>query len=435
MATDLTCVLVPAGQLEPAAVHAIVRKSGRLAALVRVAPLPKLNLMQIEVHDLRRGMPSEDPELVGAFSKGGRATFVHVNHTAKQAMVHGFIDGKPNEGFAGAPGDDFTARLVAEAGHPLDALTAADDGSRLGIGIAATHTHALMKGRALHVPVGTPTALDSFVFHDRAHQLGDGDRLAWLAFDPALAFGTPGRALATMIEGAPAGAFGPLDGARAEAVPALAALGEQSPAGAKLQDARALELCAFAAGMTFAGGDQLSYWDERVLPLFAICGKPTPPAPVLDAEEADEIDHEETPFLEAMVETLPFAAPPDGEGPFLTQLAPNELGPIAPWVGGDGDGGEHVGALFALLPERLLALVRTLDGKRLTAAMESFAHAWYRALRPGQPEGDAFTTWWQAKNDEGHADLDRFVNDWAELRACLEIASANKLQVALLFYS
>lgn len=433
MATDLTCVLVPAGQLEPAAVHAIVRKSGRLAALVRVAPLPALSLVQIEVHDLRRGMPCEDPELVGAFSKGGRATFVHVNHTAKQAMVHGFIDGKPNEGFAGAPGDDFMARLIAEAGHALDAITAADDGSRLGIGIASTQTHALLKGRALHVPVGTPTALDSFVFHDRGQKLDEGaERLAWLAFNRALAFGAPGRALAAMIDGAPAGAFGPLEGARAEAVAALAALGEQSPADAKLQNARALELCAFAAAMAFAGGDQLRYWDERVLPLFAICGKPTPPAPVLDAEEADEIDHEETPFLEAMVETLPFAAPPEGEGPLLTQLAPGELGPLAPWAGGAA---EHTGALFSLRPERLLTLVRTLDGKRLTAAMDSFAHAWYRALRPGQPEGDAFKTWRQAKDDEGHANLDRFVNDWAELRACLEIAAANQLDVALLFYS
>ena len=73
------------------------------ARLVRVAPLPKLNLVQIEVHDPRRGLPTEDPALVGRFSKGGRSTFVHVNHSAKQAMVHGFIDGRPNEGFAGAP--------------------------------------------------------------------------------------------------------------------------------------------------------------------------------------------------------------------------------------------------------------------------------------------------------------------------------------------
>ncbi len=128
MATDLTCVLIPAGQHDLAALHTIVRASGRLAALVRVAPLPTLNLVQIEVHDLRRGMPTEDPELVGAFSRGGRATFVHVNHTAKQAMVHGFVDGKPNEGFAGAPGDDCVDRLGAEAGAEPDAILAADEG-------------------------------------------------------------------------------------------------------------------------------------------------------------------------------------------------------------------------------------------------------------------------------------------------------------------
>ena len=61
-----------------------------------------------------------------------------------------------------------------------------------------------------------------------------------------------------------------------------------------------------------------------------------------------------------------------------------------------------------------------------------FARAWYRALRPGQPEGDAYKTWRQAKEEEGQKALDRFVADWAELRACLEIAAANQLDVALL---
>src|SRR3954452_8586679 len=68
MANDLTCVLVPAGQLDEARVHAIVLASGRTEAIVRVAPLPAVNLMQIEVHDARRGLPTEDPALVAAFS-------------------------------------------------------------------------------------------------------------------------------------------------------------------------------------------------------------------------------------------------------------------------------------------------------------------------------------------------------------------------------
>src|ERR1051325_2296046 len=103
---DLTAVLVPAGQFTVEDVHKIVRESGRHAAIVRVAPLPNVKLLQIEVHDVR-GMPCEDPALVQRFSTGGRATFVHVNHSAKQAMVHGFVDGKGDDGFAGAPGDEF----------------------------------------------------------------------------------------------------------------------------------------------------------------------------------------------------------------------------------------------------------------------------------------------------------------------------------------
>jgi len=71
------------------------------------------------VHDPRRGLPTEDPALVGRFSKGGRSTFVHVNHSAKQAMVHGFIDGRPNEGFAGAPGDELQQRARVPSG-PLE---------------------------------------------------------------------------------------------------------------------------------------------------------------------------------------------------------------------------------------------------------------------------------------------------------------------------
>ncbi|MCA1662667.1 MAG: hypothetical protein LC659_00055, partial [Myxococcales bacterium] len=147
---DLTAVIVPAGQLTVERVHAIVRESGRHAALVRVAPLAAVGLMQIEVHDLR-GMPNEDPSLVQRFSAGGRATFVHVNHSAKQAMVHRFVDGKGDEGFAGAPGDDFTTRLRAEAGADLPSLHAADDGTRLGIGVAASSTFALYKQRTLAI--------------------------------------------------------------------------------------------------------------------------------------------------------------------------------------------------------------------------------------------------------------------------------------------
>ena len=69
------------------------------------------------------------------------------------------------------------------------------------------------------------------------------------------------------------------------------------------------------------------------------------------------------------------------------------------------------------------------------AVASEFARAFYRALRPGQPAGDAYDAWRTSKEEEGAADLERFVNDWAELRACLEVAAANRLDVALLFYA
>ena len=429
---DLTAVLVPAGQLTVERVHAIVREHGFHAALVRVAPLPKVSLLQIEVHDLR-GMPMEVPALVGRFSVGGRATFVHVNHSAKQAMVHGFIEGRDKEGFAGAPGPEFAARLRAEAGADLTSIHEADDGTRLGIGVASSNTHALLKGRALVVPQGTPTGLDSFRFHDRGDALEDRqERVAFFAFDRQETFGVEARVWAERLSGAPPGWFGPLEATR-EAVFAELSTTEvgKSVADARLST-RALELVAFGAGLAWASGDELSYWDERVLPLFAICGVDKPAAPVIDAREAEELDDETESLLEAMCETLPFAAPPDGEGPVLTQLSPAELGPLAPWA---KPGEETAGSIFMLRPERLLSLVRVLDGRRLGNAAETFARAWYRALRPGQPEGDAYKVWRQAKEEEGQKELDRFIADWAELRACLEVAAANRLDVALLLYA
>jgi hypothetical protein len=172
------------------------------------------------------------------------------------------------------------------------------------------------------------------------------------------------------------------------------------------------------------------FWDERVLPLFSLCAQEGVPQAVLDAAEATELDDTTYGILEAMTETLPFPAPPDGESSLLAQLSPAEIAPLSPWAGA----GEHAGAVFILRYERLLWLVRKLDGKRLSAVASEFARTFYRALRPGQPAGDAFEAWRVAKEEEGAEDLDRFINDWAELRACLEVAAANQLDVALLFY-
>jgi hypothetical protein len=430
MAGDLTAVLVPQAQLDAERVWSMLRERGG-NVLVRVAPLDAVELVQVEVHDAKHGLPAEDPELVAQLSRGGKAVFVHVNHAAKQAMVHGFVDGVAQQGWAGEPDAELVRRLRHEAGADLDAIVAADDGSRIGIGIAASHTVALASGRVLAIPRGTPTGFNSFAFHDRGHALGDGEeRLAFFAFDRARAFAEPAEAWATRLAMAPAGAVGPLEGARAEAQAELAALGRKSPAEAQLSSPRALEVVAFAAALAWAGGDEASYWDERVLPLFSICSSDVPPTPTIDAQEAEELDGCES-LLHAMVETLPYAAPRDGESTLLTQLSPREILPLTPW----SEAQEVTGSIFIVKPTRLSSLVRAFDGTKLNAALTSFSRAWYRAARPGQPEGDAFANWRQVKEEEGKADFERFVAAWAELRALVEIVDANRLDVGLLFYA
>jgi hypothetical protein len=432
MSGDLTAILIPQGQLDERTVWELVAKHRSADVLVRVAPLSAVGLTQIEVHDTRRGLPTEDPELVGRLSKGGKAVFVHFNHAAKQVMVHGFVDGVASKGFAGAPGGEAAAQLVQEVGAGLDAILAADDGSRIGFGVASSRTVAIVKGRVIAVPPGTPTGFNSFAFHDRGAGLDEGqERMALFAFDRARAFAEAGETWAARVGMAPAGAFGPLEGARAEAQAALAALGATSIAEARLPVQRALEVVAFGAALAWAGGEQVSYWDERVLPMFALLSGAEPPTAVIDAAEAEALDDDTEGLLHAMVETLPYAAPPGGEGALLSQLSPSETHPLSPWAAA----AEHAGSIFILDAERLLRLVRRLDGPKLNAAVDSFARLWYRAARPGQPEGDALATWRQAKEEEGAADFERFIADWAELRATLEIAAANRLDVALLFYA
>lgn len=432
MAKDLTAILIPKGQLDEAAIRAILVERGLGDVFVRVVPLDAVGLTQIEVQEAHEGLPCEDPDLVGRFSKGGRAVFVHVNHTAKQAIVHAFEAGEPKPGFVGAPGDELTGHLKAALGQELaiDAITSADDGSRIGIGLTATRTVALVRGSALTVPPGMPTDFHSFGFHDRGAGVHDEEeRLALFAFDPRALdelWSLPGSALAQKIADAPAGRFGPLEPQRARVAQALAALGEKSPKEAQLDDVRALELCALEAGRVFGSGDNVSYWDERVLPMFALASED----PVFDPSEIEDLDDSDS-LLHAMVEVLPFAAPPGGEGGMLALVADAELGPLAPWV---KPGEEARGAIFTLHPERLLAQLRAFEGPHLKALMEKFEHAWYRAARPGQPEGDAYELWKRARAEEGQKDTDRFLHDWTDLRIVLEIAAGNRLKPALLFY-
>jgi hypothetical protein len=386
MAKDLTAVLLPAGQLADDEIVRVAEE--RSPAWVRVAPLEAVGLIQVEIHEGAQGLPAEDPALVERLSRGGRAAFVHVNHSAKQALVQAFLDGKAQEGFAGSPGDEFAGKLRDALGKQvtLDELAAADDGSRIGIGIASSHTRALYRGARLIVPPGTPTGANSFSLHDRGDALDDEkDRLAFFAYRP-------------------------FDAKKVD------------------RDVRALEQYVLEeSAVVFAGGDAMSYWDERVLPMFSLSAD-EPKIEQRDVEELEDCDS----LLHALVEVTPFAAPPDGEGHLLAQIADREIAPLAPWA---EPGEEYAGAIFRFDAARLLPLVRALDGRKLRTLSERMERAWYRAARPGQPEGDAFDTFKRALAEEGEKDIDRFLRDFTELRIVLELAAANSLHTAMFFYS
>jgi hypothetical protein len=435
---DLTAIIA-VGALDPAAVRSLVaahaRAHGIGDVLVRVAPLGALGLTQIEVHGADDGLPREDPELVAAVSKlspSGRAAFVHANHSASQAIIHPFASGQPGEGFAGQPGADFDARIQAAVGaSSLGQIVEADDGSRYGIGVSSSRTVALVRGVELLVPPGLPTDLQAFQFHDLGRGLDDGgERLAFVAFDRERTLRRwreeSGRVLATLLEQAPVGWFGPLLGRIREASTTLAALGERTPEAAGLRDVGVLELLMMHDARAFSIGDTVAHWSERVLPVFCLA----PIEPRIDPEEVEDLDEAEG-ILHALVEVMPATAPPGGEGAMLDLIADDEIVPIAPWVAA---GEEVAGALFELKPARLHGLLRAMDGRRLHEIVERFARAWYRAARPGQPEGDAYVQWRRAKEEEGLRDTDRFFRDATELRALLEIAAANRLAVGLLFY-
>jgi hypothetical protein len=422
MARDLTCILIPAGQRSEEEIHTFTASFGD--RWVRVAPLG--DLVQVEVLDGVRGLPSETPELLSELSKGGRATMLHVNHGANQALVHVFLDGRGDPGWMGAPGDEFESRLRAAVGHGFEEVQEADDGSRRGIGVAASKTMALVQGRKLAVPPGTPTSLNSFAFHDRAHEVGDGTRAAPFAFDRQLAraaFGAPARELAARLS---TGRKGPMEGARGDVVSALAQMEDRPLRPEDPAALRGLELCVLDAAYVFAGGDRQYFWDHRILPMFLIGdGEPS-----FDREEMEDLEESDS-ILEAMVDVLPYASPPGGEGSILSNLGPGELMPLAPWAEGQS---EYTGSIFRVAPERLLSLVRGLGGEELNARIERFERAWYKAARGMQPAGDAFDTWRRIKAESGEKDVERFLVGWTELRVVLEMAAANQLEVGLLFY-
>src|SRR4051812_5703914 len=127
---DLTAILLPAGQLIDEDILAEAARFGDVWG--RIAPLAALNLTQGEILDGSRGLPRESPEVLMELSKRGSATFMHVNHSAKQALVHHFVKGEAQPGWVGAP-EELDDKLRAAVGHDLEALHQADDGSRPGI--------------------------------------------------------------------------------------------------------------------------------------------------------------------------------------------------------------------------------------------------------------------------------------------------------------
>jgi hypothetical protein len=424
MARDLTAILLPQGQCSEDEIRALAARFGDV--WLRIAPLPSAALTQVEILDGARGLPCESPELLMELSKGGRAAFVHVNHAANQALVHAFAGGEAQPGWVGGPGE-LDDKLRAAVGCALDELQRADDGTRLGIGVAASHTVAFVRGRRLAVPPGTPTSLNSFTFHDRGAEVGDGTRIAPFAFDAQqvrLAFAAPARELAAHLSTA---RKGPMEGARTEVIAALAAMEDRPLRPDDAAALRALELCTLDAACVFGGGDRQYFWDHRVLPMFLVGDA----EPRFDPDEFEDLE-ESASVLEAMVDVLPYAAPPGGEGSIVSNLGPGELLPLAPWAEGQD---EYTGSVFRLACDRLLGLVRGLDGAQLNPRIERFERAWFQAARGGlNPSGDAFDTWRRIKAESGERDVERFIVDWTELRIVLELAAANQLATGLLFY-
>jgi hypothetical protein len=432
MPTDLTAILIPQGQLAESDVTSIVRGLSGEDVFLRVAPLEPVGLMQIEVCDATNGLPCEAPQLVAALSEKGRATFLHVNHEAKQAIAHSFERGEAEEGFTGEPGEQLEADLKRRVGAGLQALTDADDGTRLGIGIAASRT-ALLHGKdALTMPIGAPTGLNSFAFHDGGRDLEEGGlRMALFAYRAAAAAAAlenlPCGELAQQIEAMPAGRFGPLEGLREEVVTQLRSCGsiQLSTSEPRLR-VRAHELGAFSEALAFTGGEPVAYWDERVLPVFSL----SEGSPVIDDDDVGELDACPS-ILDAMVEVLPFSAPPGGEGSLVASISDEAVRPL---VKVESPSGEYEGAIFGLLYSELLERVRTLDGKKLSEMIGRFERAWYEAAHSKAPEGEDFERFRRELVERSQLDMQRFLGTWAELRTLLEIADANRLDVGMVFY-
>ena len=448
MAQDLTAILLPQPPrgLNPDTIVNIVAQNVPPTAWVRLSPLEKLDIQQLEVMDGQTGLPAVSPALLVALSQnGGKAMFVHVNYQGKQSLLHAFEDGIEVGSFTGEPGDEFLAEFQKLVGHSVDDVVAADDGTRMGFGQAATRTAALVRGRLLMVPPGTPTGLGSFVFHDRGFDTpssliitggddepADTTRAALFAFDGNLihqAFGqVPGNQLSQVIGGAPEEVLGPLMELRDPTAKALAQ--QQLPLGqAKDHPAwhtHTFELLALSHSGVFAGGDTVKFLDQKLLAILAI-GDATP---IIDADDAEDL--EELPsVLDATIEVLPCPKPPGGYGPLLENIGPEEIGALVPWA---KPGQPYDGAVFLLKPDRLLELARSFDANRLGQRLERFCRALYSAKMGDDVNEDAYLQWRSDWEQKSQKDIERLLLAWAEFRVVLEIAAQNRLNVGLAVY-
>ncbi len=427
---DLTAVFVPLDHHDAESVRRIVLERGDGPGWLRVRALDVVGLWQIELLD-DAGLPSADPAFLEALSGGQRrAVFVHINHDARQAMVHAFADGQAaDEGWLGEP-EGLDGKLSELFQKTLAELVGADDGSRLGLGQTASSTIARTRGRQLAAPVGLPTALHSFHFHDGSPAGPDPselDRVALVACDLAATTAAwktiSGTELARRIAALTPPLLGPLAGVRDEVCSALGALDERSPEAAGLRSVVALELVALSECYVFGGGESVCYLDERVLPIFSLApGDPT----FEDDEEAVELEGRGS-VLEVMSEVMPYASP---EGAMLEQLGDDELQPLAPWA---ESGAEYIGSLFRFRGERLRELLGSIDARDVAGRVDRFYRAWWKAGHDG-PLDQAFETWRAEFDERSGADIQRFLCAWAEWRTVLELAAANRLQPLLVFY-
>ncbi len=448
MPADLTAILLPASPRgpNPNDIINVVAQNSPHPVWVRLAPLLKVGLHQLEVLEGNSGLPSVAPALVEALSKNdGKALFLHVNQQAKQALLHAFEDGVEVQNFTGEPGEEFEKQVLPLCGCTVEEMLASDDGTRLGFGQAASRTAALVRGRLVLVPAGTPTGMSSFIFHDRGHDVvpagetkdgeeeEDHSRVAFFAFDNDLITKAwnelPGKQLAQVIGSAPREVLGPLFSMREPIAKVLSEL--EGPPGKELQQPlnhlRAFEMLAMSHAAVFTGGDSSRYLDQRVLPLLAI-GDAT--AIIDDDQEAKELEAMDS-ILSAMVEVLPCPKPPGGYGQLLESLGNGEVDALAPWA---KPGEAYEGIIFRIKPERLLKEVRALDGAKVAQRLDQFCRALYEARHGVPPKEEIYLGWRAAFEERSTPDIERFLTDWAELRIVLEIATLNKLTLGLVVY-